>query len=228
MTAKQNPPKTSWPTEANHDAGMAKQPTRAAKDLAIGDIIRVDGLEDDQVVRKSKRICAGLDAGLLHLTLVARDGDVERIALAAEERITFVGKAPEAGKGQDGNPDKAKGPAQAKGRPQPTAIAAPAPQASETPAPSAEPRTANRRGLHEAKDPKKMSCLDAAAKLLTETGQSMTCQELIAALAAQGYWTSPAGKTPQASLYAAIVRELRTKKEQARFRKTAPGRFARA
>jgi hypothetical protein len=56
----------------------------------------------------------------------------------------------------------------------------------------------------------------------------MTCQELIAALAAQGYWTSPAGKTPEATLYAAIVRELRTKKDQTRFRKIAPGRFARA
>jgi hypothetical protein len=226
MTAKQNPPKTSWPTEANHDAGMAKQPTRAAKDLAIGDIIRVDGLEDDQVVRKAKRIRAGLDAGLLHLTLVARDGDVERIALAPEERVTFVGKAREAGKGQGGSPDKAKGQAKAKGRPEPNAVAAPAPQVSETPAPSAEPRTSNCRGLQEAKDAKKMSCLDAAAKLLTEIGQPMTCQELIAAIAAKGYWTSPAGKTPEATLYAAIVRELRTKKDQARFRKTAPGRFA--
>jgi hypothetical protein len=50
-----------------------------------------------------------------------------------------------------------------------------------------------------------MSCLDAAAKLLAETGQPMTCPELIAAMAAKGYWTSPAGKTPPATLYAAIV-----------------------
>ena len=71
-----------------------------------------------------------------------------------------------------------------------------------------------------------MSCLDAAAKLLSETGQPMTCQELIAALAAKSYWSSPAGKTPQATLYAALVREIRTKKDRARFRKTVPGRFA--
>jgi HB1, ASXL, restriction endonuclease HTH domain len=45
-------------------------------------------------------------------------------------------------------------------------------------------------------------------------------------MAAQGYWTSPAGKTPQATLYAAIAKEIRTKKDQARFRKTGPGRFA--
>jgi hypothetical protein len=55
----------------------------------------------------------------------------------------------------------------------------------------------------------------------------MTCLELITAMATKGYWTSPAGKTPAATLYAAIMRELRTRKEQARFRKTGPGRFAR-
>jgi hypothetical protein len=223
MTAKQNPPKTGRRTEANDDAAME---TCTANDLASGDIIQVDGLEDDQVVRKAKRIREGLDAGLLHLTLVARDGDVERIALAPEDRVTFVGKSPKAGKGQSGSPGKPKGQAKANGRPQPKAVAAPAPRLPETPAPSAEPLMSNPRGLQEAKTAKKMSCLDAAAKLLAETGQPMTCQELIAAMAAKGYWTSPAGKTPQATLYAGIVREMRTKKERARFRKMAPGRFA--
>jgi hypothetical protein len=225
MTAKKNSPKTGWRTEANHDASMAMQQTRAVKDLAIGDIIQVDGLEDDQVVRKAKRIRTGLDAGLLHVTLVALDGDRERVALAPEERVTFVGKAPEAGKVPSGSQGKAKGKAKAKGRPEPEAVAAPAPQASETP-PSTEPKTSKSRGLQTAKGEKKMSCLDAAAKVLTETGQPMTCQELVAAMAAKGYWTSPAGKTPHATLYAAIVREIRTKKDRARFRKTVPGRFA--
>jgi hypothetical protein len=228
MTPTQNPPKTGWRTESNHDAGIAAQQTRAAKDLAIGDIIQVDGLEDDQVVRNAKRIRKGLDAGLLHVTLVARDGDVERIALAPEERVTFVGKVPEAGKAHSGSRGQPKEQANAKGRHPPKAVAAPAPHASETPTPSAEPLTSNRRGQQKAKGPKKMSCLDAAAKLLTETGQPMTCQELIAAIAAKGYWTSPAGKTPASTLYAAIVRELRTKQDRARFCKTAPGRFARA
>jgi hypothetical protein len=120
----------------------------------------------------------------------------------------------------------AKGKAQAKRGTESEALAAPAPQASETLAPSAAPRTSRSCGLPKAKGAKRMSCLDAAAKLLTETGQPMTCQELITAIAAKGYWTSPAGKTPQATLSAAIVREIRTKKEHARFRKTVPGRFA--
>ena len=52
---------------------------------------------------------------------------------------------------------------------------------------------------------KKLSALDAAAQVLTETGQPMTCPELIAAIAAKGYWTSPAGKTPQATLHTAVT-----------------------
>jgi hypothetical protein len=63
--------------------------------------------------------------------------------------------------------------------------------------------------------------------VLREARQPLSCPELIAAMAAQGSWTSPAGKTPAATLYAAILREIRTKKDQARFRKTGPGRFAR-
>ena len=44
-------------------------------------------------------------------------------------------------------------------------------------------------------------------------------------MAARGYWTSPAGKTPSATLYAALTREIQTKKDRARFRKSAPGKF---
>ena len=53
----------------------------------------------------------------------------------------------------------------------------------------------------------------------------MRCTELIAAMTAKGYWTSPAGKTPASTLYAAFLRELRTKKDQARFRKAERGKF---
>jgi hypothetical protein len=71
----------------------------------------------------------------------------------------------------------------------------------------------------------KLSALAAAAKVLAETGQAMTCKELIAAMAAGGYWTSPAGKTPEATLYAAMAREIKIKKDQARFRKSGRGTF---
>jgi hypothetical protein len=73
---------------------------------------------------------------------------------------------------------------------------------------------------------KKLSALDAAAKVLAETGTPMTCKELIVAMAAKGYWTSPGGATPHATLNAAILREIAVKGEQSRFVKPAPGRFA--
>jgi hypothetical protein len=72
---------------------------------------------------------------------------------------------------------------------------------------------------------KRLSALDAAAKVLAETGQPMRCTELIAAMTAKGYWTSPAGRTPASTLYAALLRELRTKQDRARFRKTERGKF---
>jgi hypothetical protein len=75
---------------------------------------------------------------------------------------------------------------------------------------------------------KKLSALDAAARVLAEAGTPMTCPEMIDAMAAKGYWTSPAGKTPAATLYSALLRELTTKCAQARFVKTQRGKFARS
>jgi hypothetical protein len=71
----------------------------------------------------------------------------------------------------------------------------------------------------------KLSALDAAAKVLAETGQVMSCAELIAAMAAKGYWSSPRGRTPAGTLYSAMLREQQTKGEKARFCKSARGKF---
>jgi HB1, ASXL, restriction endonuclease HTH domain len=88
------------------------------------------------------------------------------------------------------------------------------------------PRTAKAAQRAKTSDHPKLGALAAAAKVLAETGQAMTCQELIAAMAARGYWTSPGGKTPASTLYAALAREIHTKKDQARFRKSGRGTFA--
>jgi hypothetical protein len=84
-------------------------------------------------------------------------------------------------------------------------------------------KTAPRRGA--AKE-KKTSALNAAAQVLQETGQALTCPELIAQMATKGYWTSPQGKTPASTLYAALTREIKLKGAAARFQKTGPGTFA--
>ena len=73
---------------------------------------------------------------------------------------------------------------------------------------------------------KKLSALDAAAKVLAESGQPMNTREMIEKLAAKKLWTSPGGKTPHATLYSAILREINEKGKDARFVKTERGKFA--
>jgi hypothetical protein len=90
-------------------------------------------------------------------------------------------------------------------------------------------RSTKAKGTKPTKAPKaetgKMSALDAAAKVLAEEGRPMTAKELIDAMAAKGYWTSPGGKTPHATLSAAIGTEIQKKGAASRFAKPAPGKF---
>ncbi len=73
--------------------------------------------------------------------------------------------------------------------------------------------------------PKRVSALDAAAQVLAKAEKPMRAQELIAAMAEQGLWSSPAGKTPHATLYAAMLREMGAKGDAARVRKVDRGLF---
>ncbi len=73
------------------------------------------------------------------------------------------------------------------------------------------------------KPERKMGALDAAAKVLGETGTPMNAKALIEAMSAKGYWTSPGGATPHATLYSAILREIQKKGPQARFARAENG-----
>ena len=98
-------------------------------------------------------------------------------------------------------------------------------KSAKTPTPKTpEPPSAPAAGTASA--PSRLSALDAAALVLRQSGQPMSCPELIEQMAAQGYWTSPKGQTPAATLYAAIAREVKLKGTVSRFTKTGPGRFA--
>lgn len=72
---------------------------------------------------------------------------------------------------------------------------------------------------------KKLSALDAAARVLAEEGKPMSCLELIAMMTAKGYWASPNGRTPASTLYSAILRETTTKGSNCRFVKAERGKF---
>jgi hypothetical protein len=115
----------------------------------------------------------------------------------------------------------------------PVAAAAPAPAAvvpsSPTDSAAGEAAPAKpRRSRQSPAEPKakKVGGLDAAARVLAEDHRPLSCREMIAAMAAKGYWSSPGGKTPEATLYSALLRELTAKGARARFTKIDRGKFA--
>lgn len=73
--------------------------------------------------------------------------------------------------------------------------------------------------------PKRVSALDAAAQVLRSAKAPMRPREIIEAAASKGLWTSPAGKTPHATLDAAMRREINTKGKDARFTIEGRGLF---
>ncbi len=81
----------------------------------------------------------------------------------------------------------------------------------ETPNPAPECAT--------VKPEKKKSLLDLAAKILADTGEALNCKELVAKAKETG-WEST-GKTPEQTLYCGIFREMNTKGEASRFKKSA-------
>ncbi|MCC6321126.1 MAG: winged helix-turn-helix domain-containing protein [Phycisphaerales bacterium] len=78
-----------------------------------------------------------------------------------------------------------------------------------------------------AKPPKvkKVSCLDAAAQVLAASEAPMKATDMIAAMEAKGLWKTGKGLTPEATLYAAIIREIAAKGREARFKKHDRGLF---
>jgi hypothetical protein len=203
--------------------------TREVKDLAIGDVIELDGFDENMVVRSSKKIRSGLEAGKLEVTLASPDGEIERVAMANEEKVKVVGKNVEAAKAKTGGKPKGKAKGKAKAKtPAKSEPKTPAAPEAAPAAPAAEPKAEAPKKVgrqKKAEGEKKLSALDAAAKLLAETGEAMNTQEMIKRLAERGWWKSANGLTPHATLYSAILRELNAKGAETRFRKTEKGKF---
>ncbi|MFO0836112.1 MAG: winged helix-turn-helix domain-containing protein [Phycisphaerales bacterium] len=96
-------------------------------------------------------------------------------------------------------------------------------------------RGAGRKGKSDAKGegkktakpakPKRVSALDAAAQVLARSEVPMRAKELIAAMEKSGLWHSPSGRTPHATLYAAMIREIAARGDKSRFKKLERGVF---
>jgi hypothetical protein len=71
---------------------------------------------------------------------------------------------------------------------------------------------------------KKLSQFQAAIKVLADAGEPMGCKQMVEVMQAKGYWSSPNGKTPSQTLYAAILRDIKKGKD-ARFVKADRGLF---
>ena len=115
-------------------------------------------------------------------------------------------------------------PAEANAASQEADLAADAQSPSPVAAVLKKPRAAKAKTEVGEPSEKKLSCVAAALRVLEEAGEPMNTQEMIAAMEAKGYWSSPGGKTPHATLYSAILRDI-SKGDDSRFVKTERGRF---
>jgi hypothetical protein len=95
------------------------------------------------------------------------------------------------------------------------------------PAKAAKPEARPRPEPKSRKDRTKMSGLDAAAKVLAEAKKPMNCKEIAAEVFKRNLWTSE-GATPEATINAAIIREIAAKGGDSRFVRKDRGLFAAA
>ena len=75
-----------------------------------------------------------------------------------------------------------------------------------------------------ASQSKKTSGLDAAHQVLKDAGEPLRCKDMVQTMLAKGLWKT-GGKTPTATISAAVHREIQSKGSEARFKKTDRGLF---
>ncbi|HLN28710.1 MAG TPA: winged helix-turn-helix domain-containing protein [Gemmataceae bacterium] len=195
-------------TEAEKATGTSRKIT----DLSLGDIVLIPGFDGPRTICDATKVGDGADAGKFEVALRDEAGEVEHARFAPDEEVQVVGKAAKGGKASPvpaesaarKTSSKAKGTKNKGSKPEGAKKAEKAPKATKE---------------------KKTSALDAAAKVLGENGEPMNCQEMIKAMSDKGYWKSPGGLTPHATLYSAILREIKSKGKEARFKKADRGKF---
>ena len=89
-----------------------------------------------------------------------------------------------------------------------------------------EPAEEPTNSKHAASTGKKLSLVEAAILVMKEIGEPMNTKRMLALVTERALWSSPNGKTPHNTLYAAILREIREKGSASRFEKVERGKFA--
>ncbi|OPZ24008.1 MAG: hypothetical protein BWZ02_02998 [Lentisphaerae bacterium ADurb.BinA184] len=122
--------------------------------------------------------------------------------------------------------DRFVGPADAPAAAETPPPAAETPQAEPSPTPATE-RDSGEQGAPTGEAGGTMSLLDAAVHLLGQAEEPMQCKDLVERARAAGLWAPRrGGRTPDRTLYSAILREINTKGDASRFRRAERGRFA--
>ena len=70
-----------------------------------------------------------------------------------------------------------------------------------------------------------LSLKAAGERVLSESAVPMNCRAIVEAAAAAGYWVSPGGLTPEATLQTAIITEIKKNGDASRFVKVGRGLF---
>jgi hypothetical protein len=70
-----------------------------------------------------------------------------------------------------------------------------------------------------------LSLIDAAVQVLAKSKEPLNTTAMVEQVTTAGLWTPGAGKTPHATLYSAILREIKLKGDAARFVKVERGQF---
>jgi hypothetical protein len=70
-----------------------------------------------------------------------------------------------------------------------------------------------------------MSALDAAYKVLLETGKALNARQITEAILENGYCPNLQGKTPHMTVSSALQREITSKQSESRFYKEGKGLF---
>jgi hypothetical protein len=99
--------------------------------------------------------------------------------------------------------------------------------AKSEPKPEADKTVRKPAGDESPKPEKKLSLVGAALQILEAAEEPMSCKAIVEQTLEQGLWQpAKGGKTPANTLYSTILQEIRKKGENARFKKTAPGKFS--
>jgi len=185
--------------------------------------VKTDGAKPAEVADAAEAVKTVVDAK--HLKSIAK-ADQENARLRDERGKSPDGMTKSERAMAKSASEKGKGAQKAASSPT-AATGAKKPAKATTKAKPKQAATRAKQGEPKAKKAKRPSGLDAAARVLAESKKPMSVKEIVEVAFEKGYWKS-GGKTPHATVYSAIIREIAAKGKDSRFRKKERGKFAHA